>query len=575
MSRLPASLQSFREIREEGLAYADKTEHVHRLLMDGRGFRLTRPRSFGKTLLVSTLRALFRGRADLFKGLYLESSGWDFAPRPVVSLDFGRLGCASPAEAADDLCWELKRAAAREELTVKGASAGSLISWLVDALYAKKRRRPAVLVDNASAPLERRLGDPAGLEAMLAVFRGFWEALAAQGPRLRFVLAAGNFAFRGMTGPEGFLRDVSLGPRQALSCGFSDAEFDVLFREPLAEAAELMRSEGALPASRGAGDLRSEILRRYGGYSWDGETRAANPAAVISFFENSEHSWHFLEERPPDGIPRQVFAEAAELVPPGPELTFTRGLLNSLECRGPALHPLLFQAGALTVSGRRERDGVPEYSLGFPNREVEAGFRMLALAAMTGLDHAALRAHVRRFRNEAGEGRAEGAAAALAGLLEASEGALRAGNPRRGAMYALLLRLAGFEAPPPDPGQGIPGLASGCSGASGAAGWAAGSLRFSGGRRIQVILRHIPGAESLGEGAARRLLQESLDAALREAADGEAPPERIPPGAAGPSWETRRLYVFTAGQSETAGAAAGAGCPLLFRPLAKAAEEGP
>ncbi|MDR2613615.1 MAG: AAA family ATPase [Deltaproteobacteria bacterium] len=565
MSRHPASLQSFREIREEGLSYADKTEHVHRLLMDGRGFRLARPRAFGKTLLLSVMKALFRGRADLFEGLYLGSAGWTFESRPVIALDFARLEGGTPGALRDDLCWELKRVALKEGLSVKGASPGAVAAWLVEALHAKHGRRPAVLVDNASAPLERRLGDPAGLAAALAALSGFWEALASLGPRLRFVFAAGNLCFRGMTGPEGFLRDVTVGPRHAACCGITAQELDRVFRESLAEAAELRRADGAAgpPGGGGAGGLRGELLRRYGGYSWDAETRLLNPAAVISFLESAENSWHFLEERPPDLIPRACLAAAGRAAPPDPELTFTRGLLSALEPARPALAPLLFQAGALTLSGRRERDGVPEYSLGFPNAEVEEGFRMLALAALTGLDHATLRFHARRFRREAGEGRAQGAALALGGLLSAAGEAGLPGGGDRGDLYALFLRLAGFAAFPCRPEGACP---------DGGAGGASGALRLAGGRRVIATLRHLPGAEGLGEGAARRLLQEALEAALREHGEGGAPGDAAPPGAEAPSWEARRLFVFSAGSRETAGAAADAGSPLVFRPLARAGD---
>jgi hypothetical protein len=566
MSRHPASLQSFREIREEGLSYADKTEHVHRLLMDGRAFRLTRPRASGKTLLVSAMKALFQGRADLFRGLYLGSSGWDFTRRPVLHLDFSRLGASGgPAALKEDLCWELRRAALKEELGVKGSSPGALAAWLVDALYAKHRRRPAVLVDNASAPLERHLGDPSGLRERLEALEGFWEALASMGPRLRFVFAAGAVCFRGMTGPEGFLKDVTVGQRHAASCGFTPAELDSVFGDSLAEAAELRRADGLLPGKGGTGLLTAEILRWYGGYSWDGENRVANPGAVLSFLESSENSWHFLEERPPDRVPGDVLAEAALTAPPGPELTFTRGLLSALDPAAPAVCTLLFQAGALTLTGKRDRDGVPEYSLGFPNREVEGGFRMLALAAVTGLDHASLRAHVRRFRAEAGEGRAGGAAAALAALLSASASALAKGPGRRAALYSLLLRLAGFSG-----GGAEAGFPAGAPG--GHAAPASGSMRLEGGRRIQVTLRHVPAADGLGEGAARRVLQEALEAAVREVRDGEAPPEPAAHGQAAPAWEARRLFVFSAGASETAGASVDSGRPLLFRPLSRAEE---
>ncbi|MDR1040200.1 MAG: AAA family ATPase [Deltaproteobacteria bacterium] len=564
MSRHPASLQSFREIREEGLSYADKTEHIHRLLMDGRAFRLTRPRSFGKTLLISAMKALFQGRADLFKGLYLGSAGWDFAARPVISLDFARLG-AEPQAAADDLCWELKRIAMKDGLPVNGASPGALVAWLVDALYAKHQRRPAVLVDNVSRPLERHLGDPVRLKATLEALGGFWEALASQGARLRFVFAASGYAFKGMTGPEGFLKDVSVGPRQAASCGFTAGDLDSVFREALSEAAELRRADGAPGARGGASGLRGEILRWYGGYSWDSETRVACPAAVISFFESGENSWHFLEDRAPDRIPADFFRRAAAGLPPGPDLTFTRGMLSALDPARPALAPLMFQAGALSISGKRDRDGVPEYSLGFPDRDAEEGFRMLSLAAITGLDHASLRAHVRRFRREAGEGRAGGAAAALAGLLSDSAGALSGRQELRGALYALLLRLAGFN--------GSAGDGTSAAGQSGAvSGWASGALRISGNRRVQVILRHVPGADGSGEGAARRLLQEALDAALREAREGEALEERAAPGQAAPAWEAKRLFVFSAGAAETAGGSTDSGHPLIFRPLSKAEE---
>jgi hypothetical protein len=564
MSRHPSSLQSFREIREEGLSYADKTEHVHRLLMDGRGFRLTRPRAFGKTLLLSTMKALFRGRGDLFRGLYLGSAGWNFVPRPVISLDFSRLGAVSAAAAGEDLCWDLKRLALKEGLQIKGASPGPMVSWLVDALYAKHQRRPAVLVDNVSRPMERLMGDPSSMGEISRALGGFWESLASLGPRLRFVMAVSSYAFSGMTGPEGFLKDVTVGPRQAACCGFTPEEMVSVFGDPLAEAAELRRADGALPSGAGPGELRSEILRWYGGYSWDADTRVACPSAVIQFLETSENSWHFLEERAPDSIPPELLRRAAQSVPPGPELTYTRGMLSALDSVRPSLGPLMFQAGALTLSGKRDRDGVPEYSLGFPDRDAECGFRMMALNALTGLDHAALRAHVRRFRREAGEGRAEGAASALSALLADSRPALQERPEGRGALYSLLLRLAGFEGP------ALSGADRGGE-AQAASGWASGALRVSGNRRVQVILRHVPGADGAGEGAARRLLQEAADAAVREAREGEvAADERAVPGQAAPSWEARRLYVFSAGACETAGCAADSGHQLVFRPLSRA-----
>ncbi|MDJ0839264.1 MAG: AAA family ATPase, partial [Acidobacteriota bacterium] len=228
MAFLPIGIQTFRDIRTNDFVYVDKTERIHELVRPGKGYYLfSRPRRFGKSLLVSTLASLFDGDADLFEGLAIHKSGYAFPKHPVLSFDFARVPHDDELDLTRGLLDILDRMAEAHQVTLPPET--SLPIRLQDLLRAvSKKGQVVILIDEYDKPIIEHIGDPDTADKCRDVLRKFFGVLKSSDAQIRMVFITGitRFARVSIFSEMNNLKDISHDKRYADLLGWTESEID-------------------------------------------------------------------------------------------------------------------------------------------------------------------------------------------------------------------------------------------------------------------------------------------------------------------------------------------------------------
>ena len=364
--KLPIGIQTFREIREEGCYYVDKTAYACRLVDEGKHYFLSRPRRFGKSLLVDTLKELFEGNEPLFRGLAVHER-WDWSVRhPVVRLDFSAGDFSDPDYLHEDVLAQLAAIERRAGLDPGHARASIRFRQLLEALHERTGQRVAVLVDEYDRPILDALAKPELARANRDALRGLYSAIKASDAHVKFTLLTGVSKFSKVSLFSGLnnLIDVTLDPRYSAICGYTDTDLDTVFAPEL------------------PGLDRDEVRRWYNGYGWRGGEKVYNPFDVLLLFRQREFKAHWFET----GTPRFLIDTLLRRGVASPELDGMMGtdaLLSAFDVDEMATEALLFQTGYLTIGGEEDAGGETLYRLEYPNHEVRQSLNRSLLRAMT------------------------------------------------------------------------------------------------------------------------------------------------------------------------------------------------
>ncbi len=381
--RLPVGIQTFRRIREEGYYYVDKTAFARRIAAgDAKHYFLSRPRRFGKSLFVDTLKELYEGAEPLFRGLAVHD-GWEWSKRhPVVRLSFAGGNFKRPEELRASVMRQLASAERRAGLPASGVHTPSgRFADLLEALHERTGERVVVLVDEYDKPIldardeaelpgeEREAAPRAGNEQAKANrddLRGLYGTLkdCDAHVELTFLTGVSKFSKVSLFSDLNFLTDLTLDPRCAAICGYTETDLDTVFAPEL------------------PGLDRDRIRAWYNGYDWRGEERVYNPWAILHLFASREFRAHWFETATPrfliDTLLRRGFS--------APDIEGLRAdddLLSAFDVDAVSTEALLFQTGYLTIAEEeKDPDGLPLYRLDYPNREVRRGLSRGLLDAL-------------------------------------------------------------------------------------------------------------------------------------------------------------------------------------------------
>ena len=360
--RLPVGLQTFRELREEDCYYVDKTGFIARLLDEGKHYFLSRPRRFGKSLFLDTLKELFEGNEPLFTGLHIHDR-WDWSVRhPVVRLDFGAGHFGEPGYVHASTMAQLAAAAEDAGVPVRYDTAPERFRDLLRALHARTGRRVVVLVDEYDKPILDALEAPAVARGNRDYLRGLYGTIKSSDAHIRFTFLTGVSKFSKVSVFSGLnnLTDLTLDPRYSAICGYTETDLDTVF------APELPGLE------------RNQVRDWYNGYNWRGAERVYNPFDILLLFDKREFGCYWFESATPTFLVETLFRRrVASLELDG--MLSNDELLSSFEVDAIATEALLFQTGYLTIKDVRDRGGVRSYRLGYPNREVRQSFNQSML----------------------------------------------------------------------------------------------------------------------------------------------------------------------------------------------------
>ncbi len=355
---LPIGIQDFRTIRNENYYYVDKTQLIHQLVRQGRHYFLSRPRRFGKSLLLDTIRLLFEGEEELFKGLAIHNS-WDWSDKhPVLRISFGGR-YNKPAEIEEHILIQLQEVENAAGVTPPDTALSGQVRLrrLLRSLHQVSGHQVVVLVDEYDKPILDFLDDPKLAKANRDYLSGFYGIIKDSANHVRFVLVTGVSMFSKVNLFSGLnnLDNLSLLPDYAAICGYTEADLDEVFAPEL------------------EGLDRDEIRRWYNGYNWLGDERVYNPYDVLYLFKNRKFASYWFRTGTPTflyKIMTQTGTPAAKLENGGiGENRLTRFDVEDIELRS-----LMFQSGYLTIGEEDHVAGNNLYTLEFPNLEVQMNF---------------------------------------------------------------------------------------------------------------------------------------------------------------------------------------------------------
>jgi len=377
VKKLPLGIQNFRKIIEGDYIYVDKTQHIYNLLNNASYYFLSRPRRFGKSLLLDTIAEVFKGDKELFKGLWIYDSDYVFKKHPVIRLDMSNIANKTPDILENTLSEEMISRAGEDDITVTGSEPGILFKRLIENLCKKYNERVVVLIDEYDKPILDHINNIETAGGNRSALSGFYGVLKSMDPYLRFVFITGVTKFTKTSIFSGLnnLKDITMSEDYAGICGIPTDSLDEYFSEHIGQMSthkRLMKYAS----------IKDEILAWYDGYSWDGESRLLNPFSLLNSFSDRKFKRYWYATGTPSFLINMI-KKKPESYLSLKNLQITEDMLDTFEIERIELEPLLFQTGYLTVKEVAETMGPPVYTLDVPNYEVRDAFSMQIVSALT------------------------------------------------------------------------------------------------------------------------------------------------------------------------------------------------
>ncbi len=398
--KLPIGIQDFESLRKDGYLYVDKTEHVYRLVSEGRYYFLSRPRRFGKSLLLSTIKSLFLGKRELFKGLAIDQKeDWDWAVHPVMHLDLNTEKYDSKEKLEGKLnsfLSENEKLYGREEWE---NTFGIRFEGIIKRAYEKTGQRVVILVDEYDKPLLQAIGNKELQEEYRGTLKGFYGALKSMDGCIKFAMLTGvtKFGKVSVFSDLNNLEDISLDYGYHDICGITEQELLTCFSEQigtLAQRARMTREE-----------CIEKLRKMYDGYHFCEDAPGIyNPFSVLSTFKKQSFGSYWFETGTPTYLVELLRRHYYDLEDMATS-EVTADVLNSIDAESTNPIPVIYQSGYLTIKGYDKEFQM--YRLGFPNQEVEEGF--IKYLAPFYLDNREERSvfDIRSFTSDVREGNAE------------------------------------------------------------------------------------------------------------------------------------------------------------------------
>ncbi|MCQ2295016.1 MAG: ATP-binding protein [Bacteroidales bacterium] len=399
LQRLPIGIQGFESLRNDGYQYVDKTRQVYDLTHTNRYYFLSRPRRFGKSLLLSTIKCYYEGKRELFDGLYISTVEKEWKKHPVLYLDLNTNKYDNPEvltqKLDDSLCeWEEIYGATNRDLPL-----GMRFEKVIRNAHEKTGLRTVILVDEYDKPMLQAIGNAELQDAYRATLKGFYGALKSMDEHIQFAMLTGvtKFGKVSVFSDLNNLMDISMDVEYYDICGITEQELLENFPahiDRLAEANKQSRDECIV-------QLRS----RYDGYHF--HPRAAgvyNPFSVLNTFAKREFGSYWFETGTPTYLAYLLRTHNYNLEHMATCQTSAK-VLNSIDANSTNPIPVIYQSGYLTIKGYDDR--FQTYTLGFPNQEVEEGFVDYLMSYYTPISESDTAFNIQRFVEDVEAGRTE------------------------------------------------------------------------------------------------------------------------------------------------------------------------
>ncbi|HOX65829.1 MAG TPA: AAA family ATPase, partial [Thermotogota bacterium] len=366
MKKLPTGIQDYKYLREYDYIYVDKTKYLFDMINRGKVYFLSRPRRFGKSLTLSTLKYLFLGEKELFKHTWIENR-WDWKAYPVVHISLTETDTSTPETLQESLLNLLEDTYKTFGLTLDSRLLKVAFRRFFSSVYEKTGERLVLLIDEYDKPILDHLHEPEIAQKHRDLLRTFYSTIKDADPYLRFVLMTGitKFTKAGVFSTLNNLDDISYTERYATMLGYTQEELEQDFREYIEEGIRL--------TGRSREEYLEEIRRYYNGFSFDGKAFVYNPFSILGYFRNYRFKNYWFETGSPYFLAEYIKRheiEIDELM----EYPISESLFSAYEIEAAPAASFLTQSGYLTFKGYREKRG---YELDFPNQEVKDAFSQL------------------------------------------------------------------------------------------------------------------------------------------------------------------------------------------------------
>lgn len=369
--KYPIGIQSFDNIITGGYAYIDKTRQIYDIATSGKCYFLSRPRRFGKSLLLSTMQAYFEGRRELFRGLAIDRLEQDWATYPVLYIDINSgkyYDKDGLTQTLNRILLELEQLYGREEGEVTPALR---FGGIIRRAARQTGRNVVILIDEYDKPMLEAITDPDMQELNRRELKAFYSQLKTQDRYIRFAFMTGvtRFSHVSIFSDLNNLNDISMSERYADLCGLTEAEIREAFDESVGQMAEKNEMTKA--------ECYAELRRMYDGYHFAANSVGIyNPFSMLSALDAQDFNSYWFRTGTPTYLAELFqasnFSLDRLLGQPVTEMTLAN-IDNSR--RDPT--PVLFQSGYLTIDSYNRKGRF--YTLRFPNAEVEEGFMQFLL----------------------------------------------------------------------------------------------------------------------------------------------------------------------------------------------------
>ena len=352
--KLPIGIQSLQEIREGNFYYVDKSGFALQLIDQGKYYFLSRPRRFGKSLFLDTLKELFEGNQPLFQELAAYEQ-WDWSVTyPVIRISFGEGVVKSGGELKERITELLRHHQQRLGISCEAASNAGCFLELIQKTHKKFGQRVVILVDEYDKPILDNIESPDTATEMREKLKDIYSVIKGADAHVKFAFLTGVSKFSKVSIFSGLnnLQDITLDKRYSAICGYTDSDLDAIFSPEL------------------EGLDRNEVRDWYNGYNWTGEA-VYNPFDLLLLFCNREFRPWWFETGTPTFL-LKLLSQRQQFTPDLARIMAPESLLSTFDVGNIPVEALLFQTGYLTIASARFLPGRLELTLRYPNKEVQS-----------------------------------------------------------------------------------------------------------------------------------------------------------------------------------------------------------
>ena len=373
---LPIGVQSFRKLITGGYLYIDKTKWIYEMVKYPSGlYFLSRPRRFGKSLMVSTLEEIFLGNRDLFKGLWIDESDYQWQTHPVIRIDFSHERVSDAQTLQVVISDYLSEIAESYGLTLPTGRYIKQFRHLIRQLSAKGQ--VVILIDEYDKPIIDNLTNVEEAKKIRDVLKGFYTVIKAMDAQVRFVLLTGisKFSKAGVFSSLNNLSDITMSPRYSAAIGITQDELEHYFAERITILAAELQVERE--------ELLAQIRLWYNGFCFSARCQNVyNPYSLLRFFQEGLFANYWFETGTPTFLVDLIQQKEYEL-PEIEKLKVDELAFSSYDIGKLNIVPLLVQTGYLTIKGIEPGELEPLYRLYYPNYEVQNAFLKVLLASFS------------------------------------------------------------------------------------------------------------------------------------------------------------------------------------------------